>query len=109
MVAYSSRSAVTGPTPDPAPLSRVPDRVLARSSSTCPAGMKPPSKQWPLDSIIARSVSTEVGKRTSDAEQLLSRIEAFRLGVTASAVVVVSPTPATGAGAAEAGVARATT
>src|SRR5947199_3172383 len=45
--------------------------------------MKPPSKQWPLVSIIARSPWREVGNRTRDAEQLLSRIVAVRSAATA--------------------------
>ena len=39
--------------------------------------MKPPSKQWPFESIIARSVLSDVGKRTSEAEQLLKTGDAF--------------------------------
>jgi hypothetical protein len=99
IVAYSSRSAVTVATAVPALLSSVPLRELVRFWITWPAERNPPSKQCPLVSIMARSVSAEVGKRTSEAEQLLRRIVAFRLGVTASACMV---------GAADAGTASRT-
>ena len=37
-----------------------------------PGAGKPVSRQWPLESTSAGSVSTEFGKRTSEPEQLLS-------------------------------------
>src|SRR5437762_2195164 len=52
--------------------------------------MNPPSKQWPLVSIIARSVLSEVGYRTSVAEQLLSRMVAVRSAATAAGAAVVA-------------------
>src|SRR5215475_2028169 len=72
-------SARTVPTLVPLPLMSVPERVLDRLVITWPAGMKPPSKQCPLVSNRPRSVLSDDGKRTKEAEQLLSEIVALRL------------------------------
>src|SRR5215470_1625320 len=90
-------SARTVPRLVPAALSKVPDRVLARFWITTPALMKPPSKQCPLVSISARSVSTEDGYLTSEAEQLLramveARLAAWILGAAAAGELGASTT-----------------
>src|SRR5689334_16332852 len=77
MVAYSTLSAETVPSEEPDGLSRVPLRLAVWFWITTPeAGMV--GRQWPLVSIIARSVSTDAGYRTSEAEQLLSAMVAVR-------------------------------
>src|SRR5437773_10372408 len=70
IVAYSTRSAASVATPVPAALRSVPRRVLLRLMMTWPAARNPPSKQWPLVSIMARSLERDVGNRTREAEQL---------------------------------------
>src|SRR3954471_17817133 len=84
MVAYRTRSAVRLSSDEPDELSSVPRRLLVRLVITWPAARNPPSQQWTLVSIIARSVLSEVGYRTSEAEQLLSLIVAVRSAATAS-------------------------
>src|SRR4051794_19722040 len=98
IVAYATLLARTVPALPPEAVSRVKLRVDGWSTITSPAPGKPLSRQWPLESTSAGSVSAEPGVRTTEPEQLLSatvpaKVTAFGALAGDAAAAGAAPAP----------------